>query len=144
VSRVLAVTAAIVLSGSLAYAGSGGGIGVAGALSPFKCYLVERGDNVPQMVDLADQFGTERVHVGRPILLCTPVSGEVVPGTGQVNPNDLALVAADHLACYDIRPPDDVRTDVTLENKLTLVPDRVTVRISALLCMPSLKELVLP
>ena len=125
-------------------------------LDHFKCYTVD-GQPVVKVVQLQDQFDRlvgpnnfETVTQLQPYLLCNPVRKTVF--TGYVNP--LAASKAvrwnvtpiqhpeAHLVCYKIQPQELLPHSLVLQNQFG--PQFVATNLSDLLCVPSLKQVIIP
>ena len=98
-------------------------------LNNFECYKVEgRAPKPTQVVTLKDQFGTERVTVGHPVLVCNPA---------QKNDEKIGPVPGPaHLVCYSVQPHKRMR-DMVVQTRDQFGTQTLRVIISELLCVPS-------
>jgi hypothetical protein len=107
-------------------------------LSHFLCYPVVIGTSIDRRVELKDQFDSFRTRVLRPRLQCNPTEKVHPPGTLTPRVNEFA-----HLLCYGIErhrldPPQRRKTRNQFEAQA-----RARAEVAALLCVPSLKEIIL-
>jgi hypothetical protein len=117
----------------IAHAGGGGEGGIAGTFL-FDCYSIS-GINVPQVLDLSDQFGERTgVKLGKAKLLCTAASGEITSGTP--NPGD--FTGADHIKCYEA-PPKGANPKVQKVVADPFVTEAVKVGVQQYVCVGAFK-----
>jgi hypothetical protein len=120
-------------------------------LDHFKCHLVE-GPSVNVPVGLVDQFDSEGVRVGRPLLLCNPtvkIHGETPTGSAadvtlEDNITPITNPTA-HLVCYRIISPVTPPSIAPVPPRAVQVlnqfdKDVIKVAQPILLCVPSFKE----
>ena len=114
----------------------------------FKCYDVRAEDGfLPFDVTLVDQFETEPVMVKRPVTLCNPVA-KCVDDHNPLTPPDCTQVLNpdDHLVCYETRDasanPIFERREVIVSNQFGPEQRLTVLRRTNLLCVPSVKKLV--
>ena len=107
------VALGLAASAPIAHAGGGGaGSPVPGAM--FDCYLINSGDNPPQVLTMDDQFhpdGRTGVKLGKAKLLCTPANGI---GGVRTAPAGRLLGGHGHQVLRDAaqrRPPESQQTD---------------------------------
>jgi len=148
----LAAAGLLALSSTNAQAGGGAGGGGTG-FEGFQCYSIV-GTNQDRVVNLTDQFGSrQNVDVGRGLLICTPVAGEVVVGNElDVLPVDEGGNSlADHFKCYDVPPfaRDGRRVRLIDVNAEVRITDQFDVEVlkahtPILLCMHAVKVKTTP
>ncbi|PYM11966.1 MAG: hypothetical protein DMD81_25420 [Candidatus Rokuibacteriota bacterium] len=120
-------------------------------LDHFKCHLVD-GKSVDLPVALADQFDTERVFVGRPLLLCNPtvkIHGQTIAGTDRdpaLQDNVIKPGNPDaHLVCYRVVSPPTTAPTATPTRAVQVINqfDKEIIKVAdpILLCVPSRKQL---
>jgi hypothetical protein len=115
------------------------------AVSPFKCYQVTQQAGAHAFpktdVTLTDQFETKTHTIIRPFLLCNPADVDDLP---EQNPSC-------HLVCYKFKEvfgqANFVPEDVTIEDEInsgTVTALSAVCSRAALLCVPSLKAVIVP
>lgn len=100
-------------------------------LDHYKCYTAS-GNAVNVVVNLKDQFLSERTTVLRPVLFCNPV--KKVHGThsvGILNPDV-------HLTCYATSASNFLGTSINIHNQFIGL-NNMAVRQPDMMCVPSLK-----
>jgi hypothetical protein len=105
----------------------------------YKCYDAT-GHDALKTVDLADQFGIDTHNVLAPRYFCNPVEKLGPPPLVPSGPPPLPL---DHLACYDIDPPQPGLPNVILSDQVDGGFFHVMGN-SEMLCVPSRKRLDIP
>jgi hypothetical protein len=99
-----------------------------------KCYSVFEPSSRPEeIVDLVDQFGTERVGVRAAQLLCNPVTKQRVG-----RPAEPAPRPDEHLVCYTLRRIQAF-TPRRVHTRDQFVTQQVRVKVPVMLCVPSEK-----
>jgi hypothetical protein len=100
----------------------------------YKCYAVFEPTSRPEeIVDLVDQFGTERVGVRAAQLLCNPATKQRVN-----RPAEPAPRPDEHLVCYQLRRIQTF-TPVRVHTRDQFVTQQMRVKVPSLLCVPSEK-----
>jgi hypothetical protein len=131
------------------------GGGVPRNLDHFKCYDVA-GQPPARPIQLRDEFDRlrdtaagrhiEAVDVGQPVLLCNPTRKvhflgfqNAVLAASSINWIVVGVRHAEaHLVCYRIDPPESGPSALKAQNQFG--SQELTVALSALLCVPSLKQ----
>jgi len=100
-------------------------------LDHFVCYKVKELSHIaPQVVLLEDQFQNGSAWVHKAKSLCVPA-----------DKNGEGIMDADsHLTCYEVKPRENARADVVVENQFG--SQELRIRRSKTLCVPSRKEVI--
>lgn len=100
----------------------------------YKCYAVfDPSPRPEEIVDLVDQFGTQRYGVRAPQLLCNPVTKQRAG-----RPAEPAPRPDDHLVCYQLRRLQAF-TARQVHTRDQFVTQRMRVKTPSMLCVPSEK-----
>jgi hypothetical protein len=100
----------------------------------YKCYAAfEPSPRPEEIVDLVDQFGTERVGVRAAQLLCNPVTKQRVS-----RPAEPAPRPDEHLVCYGLRRLQPFAAE-RVHTRDQFVTQRMRVKAPLMLCVPSEK-----
>jgi hypothetical protein len=115
-------------------------------LDHYQCYDAKPEEKAEQReVLLEDQFGSTKVTLNHPKLICAPAIKDVDAENPVGNfPDDLRN-SIDHLVCYEIRERNgkgnrDDRHEVLVDNQFG--EQHLTVKQPRLLCLPSLKTVL--
>jgi len=100
----------------------------------FSCYKVEKGDALkPEMIGVQDQFGRDRLVLGKPKLLCNPSAK--VHNDKKYN----ILRKERHLVCYEIvKQGRNKPQHLKVNNQFA--PDEIVSTQREMFCVPSYKE----
>ena len=100
----------------------------------YQCYMLEKSDNIKaEEITIQDQFGTSRVVLGRPIIICNP--SMKIHNKQQFNIQDEER----HLVCYNYEKQDRVeRHDLRINTQFG--KDTVTSSRRELFCAPAGKN----
>jgi hypothetical protein len=130
-ARIIALIAFAVASGSAAPAEAQGKDPPGVDPTHYQCYRVEVATKPMTLKTLQDQFGlAEKIAVSNPMYLCVPTA------KNGVEPKD----AKTHYLCYQDKGVKTPNRKVRITNQFGNVD--LTVGAAAMLCVPSLKEIL--